>query len=134
MTKVEIHVFEPGSERCYQQYVRELVRSRARYCRVSVCVDDALQRDHWRAEFDDLASIEVFAQQAELPALPFQGDMLITLSTQISPLFSAFKQTIDLVADAEEARESGRARYRFYRDRGYPLRHIPVSQLQTAGA
>jgi len=131
MTKVEIHVFEPGGERCYQQYVRELVRTRTRYCRVSLCVDDEQQTEHWREEFSDLSTVDVFKHQTGVPSVPFQGEMLVTLSAQVSPMFSAFKHTIDLVPDTENAREQGRARYRFYRDRGYPLRHIKVQETET---
>jgi|GEM_PF-6849266 len=130
MTKVEIHVFDPGSSQCFKHYVTELVRTRTRYCQVSLCVDDAEQEAHWRQELSELSAVEVFNQDADVPPIPFQGEMLVTLSSQVSPLFSAFKQTIDLVIDSESARESGRLRYRFYRDRGYPLRHVKVQDME----
>lgn len=130
MTKVEIHVFDPGSSQCFKHYVRELLRTRTRYCQVSLCVDDAEQVSHWREQLHDLPTVEVINNNDEVPPLPFQGEMLVTLSSQVSPLFSAFKQTIDLVIDTESARENGRIRYRFYRDRGYPLRHIKVKDLE----
>ena len=131
MTKIEIHVFDTGISQCYRQYVTELVRTRTRYCHVSLCVDDAQQAQQWREELSHISKVEVFNQDADLPPIPFQGEMLVTLSSQVSPLFSAFKQTIDLVADTETAREEGRMRYRFYRERGYPLRHIKVEDKES---
>lgn len=131
MTKIEIHVFDTGISQCYRQYVTELVSTRTRYCHVSLCVDDAQQAEQWREELSHISKVEVFDQEAGIPLVPFQGEMLVTLSAQVSPLFSAFKQTIDLVADTETAREEGRMRYRFYRERGYPLRHIKVQDKES---
>lgn len=131
MTKVEIHVFDPGINQCYKQYVTELVRTRTRYAQVSLCVDNAQSAELWREELAEFKTVEIFNQCDDVPAVPFQGEMLVTLSSQVSPLFSAFKQTIDLVEDTETAREDGRLRYRFYRDRGYPLRHVKVQDKEA---
>lgn len=133
MTKVELHVLAPDSGQCCKQYVSELLLSYSRYSQVSLCVDTAEQADEWRTELHQLSSFEVFDQTADTPQIPFQGEVLVNISSQVSPLFSAFQQAIDLVADTESARAEGRVRYLFYRDRGYPLRHITVKnkELQT---
>ncbi len=131
MTRVELHVFDPGCSQSFKQYVTDLVSARSRYCQVCLCVDDAEQAAHWRSELAHLGQVEIFNQENDVPQLPFQGEMLVSLASKITPLFSAFKQTIDLVTDTESAREDGRMRYRFYRDRGYPLRHIKVQDQES---
>jgi len=130
MTKVEIHVLRAGEDLCSNAYIKGLLKSRSRYARVSLCVDTEEDVAHWRESLASLSSIEVFNQSGNTPSIPFDGEMLVTLSSSVSPVFSAFKQTIDIVTDSETAREDGRERYRFYRDRGYPLRHIKVEQTE----
>ncbi len=132
MTRVEIHVFDPGSDTCVDSYITDMVRSRARYSTVSLCVDSTEQVLQWRTRLSpSLAQVEVFSTDADVPLIPFQGEILLTVCRKVSPLFSAFKQTIDIVADTESAREDGRRRYRFYKDRGYPLRHIKVQDQEA---
>lgn len=54
---------------------------------------------------------------------PAEGlsDVLINLSTDLPLFFSRFERVAEVVADDERARERARERYRFYRERGYPL-------------
>ncbi len=50
-----------------------------------------------------------------------EHDVLINLHPQVPEFFSRFERVAECL-DAEPAvREAGRARYRFYRDHGYPL-------------
>ncbi|MBX2836945.1 MAG: DNA polymerase III subunit chi [Gammaproteobacteria bacterium] len=49
--------------------------------------------------------------------------VLINLADDVPPFFSRFERTLEVVSQAEEVRETGRARYRFYKQRGYPLQH-----------
>jgi len=48
-------------------------------------------------------------------------DVLLNLSDDIPAFFSRFKRVAELVGGDDTARESARARYRFYKDRGYTL-------------
>lgn len=48
-------------------------------------------------------------------------DLLINLDREVPTFFSRFERVADLVGEDEESRAAGRERYRFYRDRGYPL-------------
>ncbi len=132
MTRVEIHVFDPGSAACVERYIIELVRSRTRYCQVSLCVDNAEQAQHWRQQLaQDHSGVEIFSHDATVPLASVQGEVLLSMCTQIAPQFSAFKQAIDVVADNDTARSAGRERYRFYKERGYPLRHINVKEPEA---
>ncbi len=54
------------------------------------------------------------------PAQP--GEVLLTLTDEVPYFFSGFRRVLELVPAEEPARERARARYRFYRERGYKLR------------
>ncbi len=47
--------------------------------------------------------------------------VLINLAPEVPLFFSRFERVADLVDQQEETRVQGRERFRFYRDRGYPL-------------
>lgn len=58
-------------------------------------------------------------------------DLLISLHCECMPFFSRFERVIEIVShDAEDSR-MGRERFRFYKDRGYELRHIDLSAAQN---
>lgn len=48
-------------------------------------------------------------------------DVLINLGNEIPKHFSRFTRVAELVDADEQARNQARERFRFYRDRGYPL-------------
>ncbi|HFE48528.1 MAG TPA: DNA polymerase III subunit chi [Chromatiaceae bacterium] len=50
-----------------------------------------------------------------------EHDVLVNLGVEPAPYFSQFERVAELIDNDPQAREQGRARYRFYRDRGYPL-------------
>lgn len=49
------------------------------------------------------------------------NDVLISLAPQVPAWFSRFARVAELVGAAEHDKVLGRERYRFYRERGYPL-------------
>ncbi len=49
--------------------------------------------------------------------------VLINLASQVPTFFSRFERTLEVVNQAKNVRDSGRDRYRFYQQRGYPLHH-----------
>lgn len=60
---------------------------------------------------------------------PAQHDqVLINLAAEIPLCFSRFDRVAEIVSATEQAREQGRQRYRFYRDRGYPLQTHRLAQ------
>lgn len=59
-------------------------------------------------------------------------DLLISLHPQCAPFFSRFERVIEIVTQDENDARFGRERYGFYKDRGYELRHIPLSRAQNA--
>ena len=55
-------------------------------------------------------------------AEPNQHDeVLINLTTEVPPFFSRFQRVAEMIGGDDEQKKAGRERYRFYRDRGYPL-------------
>lgn len=73
--------------------------------------------------------------EAELNADPVQlscgtpaadRTLLINLSLEVPPFFSRFARTLEVVDESETVRVAGRDRYRFYKDRGYPLKHHKI--------
>ncbi len=49
-------------------------------------------------------------------------DLLLNLSSTHPPFFSRFRRLIEIVGNAEEDKAAARARFRYYRDRGYEIR------------
>lgn len=50
------------------------------------------------------------------------GEVLLTLTDEVPHFFSGFRRVLELVPGDPAGRTAARARYRFYRERGYPLR------------
>ncbi len=48
--------------------------------------------------------------------------VLVNLCALTPPFFSRFQRLVEIVGSEASEREAGRARYRFYRDRGYAIR------------
>lgn len=48
-------------------------------------------------------------------------DLMINLAGEVPEFFSSFGRVAELVDEAPERKAQGRERYRYYRDRGYPL-------------
>lgn len=58
-----------------------------------------------------------------------QNDMLINLTQAEPSFFSRFTHLIELISDDEQEKVAGRARYKFYRDRGYEIKNINHAQV-----
>jgi DNA polymerase-3 subunit chi len=55
-----------------------------------------------------------------------QDDILINLKTDHPPFFSRFRYLVELVGSDEADKVAARARYKFYRDRGYQIKSTDV--------
>ena len=56
--------------------------------------------------------------------------LLVNLAPEIPTFFGRFDRVAEIVVDAN--RDDGRARYKFYRDRGFPLFHHDLDEWETA--
>jgi DNA polymerase-3 subunit chi len=57
---------------------------------------------------------------------------MISLHNECVPYFSRFERVIEIISTDEEDSRMGRERFKFYRDRGYELRHFDLSHEQTS--
>jgi DNA polymerase III subunit chi len=55
-------------------------------------------------------------------------DMLINLAPNEPSIFSRFTHLVELVSEDEADKVAARARYKFYRDRGYEIKNINHAQ------
>ncbi len=55
------------------------------------------------------------------PPTPGRWDLLVNLASDVPEFFSRYERVAEVVDADSTRREQSRARYRFYRDRGYPL-------------
>ena len=58
-------------------------------------------------------------------------EVLLNLAADCPPFFERHARLLEVVAQDDEEKRAGRARYAFYRDRGYPIRN---HDLLAAGA
>lgn len=57
-----------------------------------------------------------------------EEDVLVNLASTVPEFFSKFERVIEPVDDDTAVRNASRERYRFYRDRGYPLHNQRIAQ------
>jgi DNA polymerase-3 subunit chi len=57
-----------------------------------------------------------------------EDDVLINLTADVPGFFSRFDRVAEVIDADPERRRCGRERYRFYRDRGYPLNLHEITQ------
>jgi DNA polymerase III subunit chi len=55
-----------------------------------------------------------------------QHHQLINLSNQVPDFFSRFEHVVEFVPIKDELKQLARDRYKFYKSRGYPLKHIEI--------
>lgn len=80
---------------------------------------------HCRAENDLAAETPiVFASGLDNP---LHDECLLNLSDEVPSGFSRFEELIEIVSIEDAVRLPGRERFRFYRERGYPLENRDIS-------
>lgn len=80
---------------------------------------------HCRAD-DGLAAETPVILASGLDSPPHH-ECLVNLSDEIPPGFSRFRQLIEIVSADDGDRLGGRTRFRYYRERGYPLETRDIS-------
>lgn len=61
----------------------------------------------------------LIGHQQEVP--DGQADVLLNMTAEVPLFFSRFQRVAELVNQADEIRQQARTRFKFYRDRGYPM-------------
>ncbi|MCC7120597.1 MAG: DNA polymerase III subunit chi [Gammaproteobacteria bacterium] len=136
MTRIDFHVLPTQGRRQHDVYVCELVQQAYQDGRrVHLhCLDDdmvtALDDLLWT--FHDTSfvphAVAGSAEAAAAPVLlaaslatPATADLLINLHVDVPPFFSRFEQVVETTGEDERAKAQARKRYKFYKDRGYPI-------------
>lgn len=79
------------------------------------------------------AAVTPIILAAALDGVPHH-QLLVNLAPEAPAQFASFERLIEVVGATPEARDSGRERYRFYRERGYPLTHHDIGQAKGDAA
>ena len=141
MTRVDFYVLSDEDETNRTKLVCKLAEKAFRHDKaVFIHSDDTallkqLDDELWQFRPDSfvphrlLASDEIANKTDADPVQLSDGEpgndrhVLINLSSEVPPFFSRFERTLEVVNQAENVRDAGRERYRFYKERGYPLHH-----------
>lgn len=75
---------------------------------------------------DPLAPHTPVLLSSEAPDTPHH-EVIVNLGDRTPPTFSRFDRLIEIVSIDDADLQRGRERYRFYRDRGYPMQNHDVS-------
>jgi len=54
--------------------------------------------------------------------------VLVNLAADCPPFFERHERLLEIVAQDEEERSAGRARFKFYRERGYEIRNHDLAR------
>lgn len=73
----------------------------------------------------------LFNAQPPNPQLP-HDQVLLNLREEWPPVFSRFQRLIEIVSTDDADRAGARARFKFYRDRGYDIRSHDLSATQSS--
>lgn len=59
------------------------------------------------------------------------SELLISLHDECTTFFSRFERVIEIVGVNEDETKLGRARFKFYKDRGYDVGHTDLAKLRA---
>jgi len=136
MTRIDFHVLKTQGRRPHDVYVCELVQQAFQDGRrVHIhCLDEdmvtALDDLLWT--FHDTSfvphAVAGSADETAAPVLlaaslaaPATADLLVNLHVDVPPFFSQFEQVVETTGEDDRAKALARTRYKFYKDRGYPI-------------
>ncbi len=137
MTKVDFYTGSPDKLRTACQLSHEAMQSGMR---VLLSAPDAATTDaldkllwHYPATAFMPHCRSTAAEAGQMPVvLDHDGEkfphheLLISLHGECLPFFSRFERVMEIVGTQGEDSRLGRERYKFYRDRGYELRHFKL--------
>ncbi len=147
MTRIDFYTLEPDSPGDRFLLVCRLVeKARAAGLRVLIHCPDGEQARHldrllWTFRQDSFLPHGIVGQtDLDLGLTPIligadgtpdsEDQVLINLAKDVPSFFSRFERVCETVDQDPAVRAAGRERFRYYRDRGYPLEHRPV-RLQS---
>lgn len=140
MTKVDFYTGSPDKLRTACQLSHKAMQGGLR---VMLCTPDAAATDaldallwsypaiafipHCRSGSPEAETMPVVLGHEESATFPHH-ELLISLRAECLPFFSRFERLIEIVGVDETDSRMGRERFRFYRDRGYEMRHFDLGK------
>ncbi|NNF66741.1 MAG: DNA polymerase III subunit chi [Gammaproteobacteria bacterium] len=138
MTQIDFYILQEKGNALLGRFACRLVDKawqRGLRCHINVeTQEQAAQIDDMLWTFRDIsflphATSDAAPQEAQrLAAIigigtepAVDAEVLINLRPDVPDFFSRFERVAELVSNEEQKRAAGRDRFRFYRDRGYPL-------------
>lgn len=141
MTRVDFYVLQDADATIRSMLVCKLAEKAFRHDKaVFIHSDDEqllqqLDEQLWHFRKDSfvphslLGASEIASQLDSDPVQLSAGEpgndrrVLINLASTVPTFFSRFERALEVVNQEPEVRDTGRDRYRFYQQRGYPLHH-----------
>ncbi|MEC7553218.1 MAG: DNA polymerase III subunit chi [Pseudomonadota bacterium] len=143
MTRVDFYILQDmGADAAMRFACRLSLKAMHNRVDVHVQVDDAATANavdtlmwdypqhrflpHQLIQSDDQASTSPIHVGFGQPVL--QAGLLINLAAEIPRFFGRFDRVAEIIVGAN--RDQGRTRYKYYRDRGFPLHHHELSDWE----
>ena len=135
MTRIDFYQLDPERHR-YDQVVCQLCQKAYENRQMTLLLTSDPQQTQFLDQrlwtFRDDSFLPHDSNDGDDPPAPIlvhdnpapRGDrqLLINLSAEVPPYFAQFERVIELVTD--DNRPQARAHYSFYKERGYPLKHV----------
>ncbi|MEM7378939.1 MAG: DNA polymerase III subunit chi [Pseudomonadota bacterium] len=131
MTRIEFHVVTCGDASARLHYVRDWLAALGPGTCAHVCCDSDAQPELRRTLAAQHPQVTVLVAAAAAPR-PDTRTVLINLATDVPAFFSRYRCTLDIADKRGASVEADRSRYRFYRDRGYPITLHQINALEVA--
>ncbi|MEM9604393.1 MAG: DNA polymerase III subunit chi [Pseudomonadota bacterium] len=131
MTRIEFHVVACGDASARLHYARDWLGALGPGARAHVCCDPDAQRELRETLAPQHPQVTVLDAGSAVPR-PDTRTVLINLATDVPAFFSRYRCTLDIADKRGASVEADRSRYRFYRDRGYPITLHQIDALEVA--
>lgn len=135
MTRIDFYQLDPARHR-YDQIVCQLCQKAYDKGQLTLLLTSDPQQTQFLDQrlwtFRDDSFLPHDSDEVDNPPTPIlvhdnpaprgERQLLINLSAEVPPYFAQFERVIELVTD--DNRPRARAHYSFYKERGYPLKHV----------
>jgi len=136
MTRIEFHILASDAVDQRLHYVRQLVlRSLIHGKTVHIHTGSAAD-----TRLLMTTVIDATAESSENLSIDHKGEppeterqVLINLAAEVPYFFSSFDVTHEVIPESGQLRSMGRERYRYYQQRGYPLKHTNIQPELALG-
>lgn len=153
MTSVDFHFNTPDRLHHACRLVRKAVRSKAAseasplvvFCSQEARLaqfddllytfsdDDFIGHVHHDHPMADESSV-ILSREAWTPDAPRRPHLLLNLDDAVPEFFSRFDRVFEIVGTDELDKQQARARFVFYRDRGYPITRHDLAETKSSGS